>query len=90
MLPDQEKQPELRLVEIADGLEISKPGAGERPDSEKLIFAWARQNIGSQYEREGLIDIVRSDRTDYYWGEDAKKYEPSSPYHLWVFKRKTP
>jgi len=59
------------------------------PGSEKLIFAWADQYIGSQYDREGLIDILSKSQTEYRWGEDAKGYQPRSQYYLQVFRRKT-
>jgi hypothetical protein len=60
----------------------------EGPSSERLILEWAEQFVGRSYELEGVIDIVSMDRTEYRWGDDARRYTPRSKYRLQVFKRK--
>jgi hypothetical protein len=56
------------------------------PDSQRLIFEWAKNYLHERYEIAGVADILQ--RPAYRWGEDAKIPRPSSPMGLYVFKRK--
>ena len=60
-----------------------------RPDSEKLIFTWLEPYTRSQYDLDGVIDILDMDRTEYRWGDEARNYQLRSQAGLQVFKRKT-
>lgn len=56
-----------------------------RPTSPSLIFDWASKYLTSQYELNGVADIL--DESHYVWGDDAKAYNPISPYRLQIFRR---
>ncbi len=58
-----------------------------QPESEKMIFEWAKGYIPAHYKIAGVIDIVSKDRTDYYWDAQAQNVQPLSPYNILVFKR---
>jgi hypothetical protein len=55
------------------------------PNSSSFIFDWAAKYLTSQYELNGVADIL--DESHYVWGEDAKAYNPVSPYTIQVFRR---
>jgi len=56
------------------------------PDSQRLIFDWAKNYLHERYEITGVADILQ--HPAYRWGEDAKIPRPGSPMGLYVFKRK--
>jgi len=56
------------------------------PDSQRLIFDWAKSYLHERYEITGVADILA--HPAYRWGEDAKIPRPGSPMGLYVFKRK--
>jgi len=56
-----------------------------RPESPSLIFDWAGKYLTSQYQLNGIADIM--DESHYVWGDDAKAYNPVSPYRIEVFRR---
>ncbi|MGO8794940.1 MAG: ArnT family glycosyltransferase [Candidatus Sulfotelmatobacter sp.] len=49
--------------------------------------SWANSYIGSQYELVGITDRVNG-HAEYYWGDEAKVYQPRSQNTVGVFKRK--
>jgi len=55
------------------------------PKSPSLIFDWAAKYLTSQYELNGIVDIL--DESRYVWGDPAKAYDPVSPYRIQVFRR---
>jgi hypothetical protein len=56
--------------------------------SEGLILSWAHTYVQENYDLAGIADIHLK-QTDYRWGDDAKKYQPSSNSVVFVFKRKS-
>jgi hypothetical protein len=60
----------------------------EGPSTQRRILDWAEQYVGPRYDLEGVIDILSMDRTEYRWGDDARRYTPQSQYRLQVFRRK--
>jgi hypothetical protein len=60
-----------------------------RPHSHTAIFEWFNRYQRDFYEIAGIADIVSYEKTEYRWGDDAKKYVPRSPFWLTVLKRKT-
>ena len=58
------------------------------PDSPDLVFNWAQKYAADQYELAGLVE--RLDTPRYWWGEDVKTADPSSPYLLQIVKRVSP
>jgi len=59
-----------------------------RPDSEPLIFDWFEKYRQSNYEPAGIADILQE--TQYRWGDEAKTYQPASPFTVRVFRRAQP
>lgn len=59
-----------------------------RPDSDTQIFAWSQKYVPQHYELEGVADILQ--QSQYRWGEEARAYQPTSPYTVQIFKRRTP
>lgn len=60
-----------------------------RPNSQNLIFKWRENFVGKNYDLIGVADILLLERTEYRWGEEAKKYTPRSRHFVLVHKRKT-
>lgn len=56
-----------------------------RPMSTRLIFDWAQNYLGQNYQLDGLVDIL--DESQYHWGNDALNSPPLSPYNVKVFRR---
>jgi hypothetical protein len=61
---------------------LATPGSAE----EAKFSAWADDYIREKYELDGVVDLL-DDQTQYFWGEDAKRYTPRSPYTIRIFKR---
>ncbi|HUY33260.1 MAG TPA: glycosyltransferase family 39 protein [Pirellulales bacterium] len=61
----------------------------ERPDSDRFIFGWTNGYLASSYEPVGLVDILSQHETLYRWDDQALGARPRSPYHVWIFKRKS-
>ena len=58
-----------------------------RPDSERLIFNWADQYLAENYSAVGLVNIVDSDRTDYYFDRVPTSLTSLKDYVL-IYERK--
>lgn len=56
-----------------------------RPTSPHLILDWAQNYIPSQYQLDGIVDILEN--SQFRWGNDAANSQPSSPYTVRIFKR---
>jgi hypothetical protein len=59
-----------------------------RPDSDTQILTWSQKYLQEHYELDGVTDILQ--QSEYRWGGEAKTYQPTSPYTVQVFKRRTP
>jgi|KBSMisStaDraftv2_1062788.scaffolds.fasta_scaffold08272_2 hypothetical protein len=57
-----------------------------REGSDQAIFAWAREYLGANYERVGVVEVGRT--TEYYWDDGAKTAKPQSSNRIEVFRRK--
>lgn len=53
-----------------------------------LILSWAQKYATDQYELAGLVEIADPPR--YWWGEDVRTADPTSPYLVRVLKRVSP
>jgi hypothetical protein len=60
----------------------------ERPNSEKMIFAWSKSYKQKHYKLVGVIDILSTEKTVSRWGDECAGYVPRSKYWLAVFQRK--
>jgi hypothetical protein len=60
------------------------------PNSDKTIFSWADQFVAKQYVLDGIVDMLNAQRTVYRWGDEARNYQPRSPFNLKIFKRINP
>jgi hypothetical protein len=57
-----------------------------RPDSNPLIFMWAKDYMQQYYDLVGIADI--SANTQFRWGAEAQFYHPRSAYKMMVLRRK--
>jgi hypothetical protein len=55
------------------------------PNSQTLIFDWAKNYLREGYEITGIANILA--QSEYLWGEDAKVPKPRSPFGVYVFQR---
>lgn len=58
-----------------------------RPDSERLIFTWADKYCAENYSAVGLVNIVATDQTDYYFGNVPGSLASLKDYIL-IYERK--
>jgi hypothetical protein len=58
------------------------------PESESLIFTWANQYTRTYYSIVGLVNILSSDQTDYYFGQMPKSAPQLGAYVL-ICQRKS-
>ena len=58
------------------------------PESESLIFTWIDQYIKTYYGVVGLVNIVASDRTDYYF-EQMPESLPQLGAYVLIYQRKS-
>jgi hypothetical protein len=59
-----------------------------RPESESLILTWTDQYIKTHYGVVGLVNIVSSDRTDYYF-EQMPESLPQLGTYMLIYQRKS-
>jgi hypothetical protein len=59
----------------------------ERPGASLELFQWAEVYLQDHFETVGIVDI-RSDRTDYRWGPEARRFMPTNPNFIQVMRRK--
>ena len=57
------------------------------PKSESLIFTWVDQYVKTYYDVVGLVNIVSSDRTDYYF-EQMPESLPRLGAYVLIYQRK--
>ena len=60
---------------------LVKPGV---PDS---IFNWVNPYTNRNYQLTGVADIY-NDQTIYKWDDEATTYQPKSPQHIMIYRRK--
>jgi len=59
-----------------------------RPESESLILTWVDQYIKTYYGVVGLVNILSSDRTDYYF-EQMPESLPQLGAYVLIYQRKS-
>ena len=59
-----------------------------RPDSVRLVFEWYQAYTRDAFEKVGLVDLVSTDETDYFWDREAAARSPRSPYYVEILRRK--
>lgn len=59
-----------------------------RPESESLILTWADDYIKTYYSVVGLVNIISSDRTDYYF-EKMPESLPQLGAYVLIYQRKS-
>lgn len=57
-------------------------------DSDASILQWFMKYATEHYRVIGLADIITSEHTEYFWGEDAAYFAPNAIPSLVVFERK--
>jgi 4-amino-4-deoxy-L-arabinose transferase-like glycosyltransferase len=60
----------------------------KHPGSEGLILRWINEYLKEHYDEVGAVNIVSTDRTDYYFGEQPKLVSQPVNYIL-IYQRKT-
>jgi len=58
------------------------------PSSDKRLMAWAWRYTSTCYRLVGITDIF-SDESRYVWGEQAQRYQPVSPFAIFVYERRS-
>lgn len=59
-----------------------------QPDSESLIFTWVDQYVKTHYDVVGFVNIVSSERTDYYF-EQMPESLPQLGAYVLIYQRKS-
>ncbi len=59
-----------------------------RVDSERLILDWYGKYRDEHFDLVGLVEIVSEEETAYYWDRDATQRFPTSPYRIYIYRRK--
>jgi 4-amino-4-deoxy-L-arabinose transferase-like glycosyltransferase len=60
----------------------------QRPESERMIFTWANEYTAQNYTVAGFVNMVASDRTDYYFGSVPQSVPQLGKYIL-IYERKS-
>ena len=60
----------------------------QRPESERLIFNWANEYTAHNYAVTGFVNVMASDRTDYYFGSVPPSVPQLGKYIL-IYERKS-
>ncbi len=97
-LMENQKYSLLMQQELAREIEANKPkfivmvnvstSWLVRPDSQTMIFNWAKTYLTQNYELDGVAVILQNG-TVYRWGDDASGYSPGSEPSCMIFKRKS-
>jgi len=58
------------------------------PESDSLIFTWVDQYVKTSYDVVGLVNILSSDRTDYYF-EQMPESLPQLGAYVLIYQRKS-
>ena len=58
------------------------------PESDSLIFTWVDQYVKTSYDVVGLVNILSSDRTDYYF-EQMPESLPRLGAYVLIYQRKS-
>jgi 4-amino-4-deoxy-L-arabinose transferase-like glycosyltransferase len=61
-----------------------------QPGSSYTVFEWFNRIQRDFYHITGIAEIISDSKTEYRWGNDAKKYVPHSLLWLAVLKRNSP
>ena len=75
-------QPKFVVVVSLGGSWVSP-----RPDISPILEEWAHDYLNSEYEIQGVVDILTNEVTVYKWREEAKGYHPQSRFHLLIYKK---
>lgn len=51
------------------------------------LIKWADTYLSGNYHKVGIIELLSSSQTDYYWGRDAEEREVSSELFIVLFQR---
>jgi Dolichyl-phosphate-mannose-protein mannosyltransferase len=60
----------------------------QRPESERLIFTWANEYTAQDYAVAGFVNMMASDRTDYFFGSVPPSVPQLGKYIL-IYERKS-
>lgn len=55
------------------------------PESDLTILSWSEKYV-QRYQLVGVVDLL-NDGTEYRWDDEAREYQPGSPYRVLVFQR---
>jgi hypothetical protein len=59
-----------------------------RPGSDMTIFQWMERHLQDHYEQAGLVNIGQH-ASEYHWEHQARGRQPTSPFWIGVYRRKT-
>ncbi|HEY2143066.1 MAG TPA: glycosyltransferase family 39 protein [Candidatus Udaeobacter sp.] len=82
----------IREIELARPRYLISVGIGaswnRRPESEQLIFTWAKEYLDQYYSIVAFVNIVSPDRTDYYF-EQLPTFVPELGNSILIYERKS-
>jgi hypothetical protein len=59
---------------------------GVLPDSDRAIFEWFRNKRDKQFTLECVAELKTPDVTNYYYGENARKYKQDAKNLIYVYR----
>jgi hypothetical protein len=59
-----------------------------QPDSTMLIFAWFRDYSQKYYDLAGRVDIISTQETRYFWGDEARTRKNELPFSILIYERR--
>ncbi|MBN2122949.1 MAG: glycosyltransferase family 39 protein [Deltaproteobacteria bacterium] len=58
-----------------------------RPDSDRTFHRWAQAYVNRNYRVAGVVEIFPDGRHTAHWDDEARRYQPGSPFVIYVMER---
>jgi hypothetical protein len=57
-------------------------------DSKPMLFHWLDSFVSRYYKLAGIVEILNTKTTNYYWGEDVINFSPKRDSFIQIYQRK--
>jgi len=57
-------------------------------DSKSMLFHWLDSFVSRHYKLAGIVEILNTKTTNYYWGKDVIKFSPKGDSFIQIYQRK--
>ena len=57
-------------------------------DSKSMLFHWLDSFVSRHYKLAGIVEILNTKTTNYYWGKDVIKFSPKGASFIQIYQRK--